>query len=149
GLETISCSLYPSASVGNTPNSLCLTPDGQMLFVANADNNNVAVFKVAEPGKAEPLGFIPAGWYPTSVRYDPAEKRLYVATGKGTTPLATPQGPDPLLPPNLTVREYIAGLFRGTLSVVELPTPSRLAEYSKRAYACSPLRQDQGVTAKA
>jgi DNA-binding beta-propeller fold protein YncE len=149
GLETIACSLYPSAGVGNTPNSLCLTPDGQMLFVANADNNDVAVFKVAEPGKAQPLGFIPCGWYPTSVRYDPADKRLYVANGKGTTPLANPQGPNPALPPNTTVREYIAGLFRGTLSVIDLPTPARLAEYSKQAYACSPLREDQGVTAKA
>jgi DNA-binding beta-propeller fold protein YncE len=148
GLETIACSLYPSAGVGNTPNSLCLTPDGQMLFVANADNNNVAVFKVAEPGKAQPLGFIPAGWYPTSVRYDPNEKRLYVANGTGTTPLANPQGINTLLPRNQTVRQYIAGLFRGTLSVIDLPTPSRLAEYSKEAYACSPLREDQGVTAK-
>ena len=43
-LETISCALYPNAPNGNTPNSLALTPDGQMLFVANADANNVAVF---------------------------------------------------------------------------------------------------------
>jgi DNA-binding beta-propeller fold protein YncE len=147
GLETIACSLYPSARVGNTPNSVALTPDGQMLFVANADNNNVAVFNVAEPGKAKPLGFIPVGWYPTSVRYNPADKHLYVANGKGTTPLANPQGPNPLLPPNATVRQYIAGLFHGTLSVIDLPTPARMAEYSKQAYACSPLRRDDGVTA--
>src|SRR5262249_57708563 len=35
GLQTIACSLYPSAPSGNTPNSLCLTLDGEMLFVAN------------------------------------------------------------------------------------------------------------------
>ena len=29
-----------------------------MLFVANADANNVAVFKVSEPGKSQPLGFM-------------------------------------------------------------------------------------------
>ena len=74
-----------SAPAGNTPNSLTLTPDGQMLFVANADANNLAVFNVSEPGEAKPLGFIPVGWYPTSVRYNPADKRLYVANGKGTT----------------------------------------------------------------
>jgi len=35
-----------------------------MLFVANADANNIAVFKTTEPGKSQPLGLIPAGWYP-------------------------------------------------------------------------------------
>jgi sugar lactone lactonase YvrE len=148
GLETIACALYPTAAVGTTPNSLCLTPDGEMLFVANADNNNLAVFKVAEPGKAQPLGFIPVGWYPTSVRYNPEDKRLYVANGRGTTPLANPQGPNPLLPRNATLPQYIGGLFRGTLDVIDLPTPERMAEYSKEAYACSPLRADQGPVAE-
>src|SRR5262249_30826695 len=128
-LETIACSLYPAAAIGNTPNSLSLTPDGQMLFVANADANNVAVVKVAEPGKSQPLAFIPAGWYPTSVRYNPTDKRLYVANGRGATPLANPQGPNPLIRSNPTVREYIAGLYRGTLSSIDLPTPERMAEY--------------------
>jgi YVTN family beta-propeller protein len=149
GLETISCALYPTAPSGNTPNSLCLTPDGQMLFVANADANNLAVFNVAEPGKAKPLGFIPTGWYPTSVRYDAESKRLYVANGKGATPRANPKGPNPLLPRNQTVREYIGNLFRGTVSAIDLPTPNRMAEYRKQAYECSPLRADQEVTATA
>src|SRR5262249_10839198 len=96
GLETIACSLYPTAPAGNTPSSLTLTPDGQLLLVANADANNLAVFNVAEPGKAKPLGFIPVGWYPTAVRYNPANQRIYVANGKGTTSLANPQGPHPL-----------------------------------------------------
>src|SRR5262249_47449277 len=101
----------------------------------------------AEPGKAQPLGFLPAGWYPTSVRYNPTDRRLYVANGRGTTPLANPQGPNPSLPANTTLREYIAGLYRGTLNMIDLPTPERMAEYSKQAYACSPLRPDEGVTA--
>ena len=87
--------LYPDAPSGNTPNSLCLTPDGQMLFVANADANNLAVFNVTEPGKAEPLGFIPTGWYPTSVRYNPADQRLYVANGKGLSLAGQPARPQP------------------------------------------------------
>jgi DNA-binding beta-propeller fold protein YncE len=149
-LETILCALYPSAPAGNTPNSLCLTPDGQMLFVANADANNVAVFNVTEPGQAKPLGFIPVGWYPTSVRYNPADQRLYVANAKGTTPKANPKGPNPLAPRNnKTVPEYIADLFRGTLSIIDLPSPDLMATYSKQAYACSPLRPDEGVAIEA
>jgi DNA-binding beta-propeller fold protein YncE len=148
GLETVSCSLYPSAPAGNTPSSLCLTPDGQLLFVANADANNIAVFNVATPGAAKPLGFIPVGWYPTCVRYSAADKKIYVTNGKGTTPLANPQGPNPNLPSNQkTMRQYIGGLFRGTLGMIDMPTPEKMAQYSKQAYACSPLREDQGVSA--
>jgi DNA-binding beta-propeller fold protein YncE len=143
GLETIGCALYPAAPVGNTPNSLSLTPDGKMLFVANADANNVSVFNVAEPGKAKPLGFIPAGWYPTSVRYNAKHKRLYIANGKGTTPKANPQGPRPDLPRNKTVEQYIAGLFRGTLSILDLPKPRQMARFSKQAYECSPLTKSR------
>ncbi len=148
GLETISCSLYPAVPKGNTPNSLSLTPDGKLLFVANADANNLAIFNVEDRRAARPLGFIPTGWYPTSVRYNPADKRLYVANGKGDGSLANPQGPNPNLPHiELTVRQYIARLLNGTLSIISLPTPEAMATYGKQAYACSPLRADLGTTA--
>src|SRR5262245_46333247 len=150
GLETIACGLYPAAPVGNTPNSLSLTPDGQMLFVANADNNNVAVFNVAERGQAKPLGFIPVGWYPTSVRFNPADKKLYVANGKGINSRANRNGPGPYLFRNLTpTYEYIAMLMEGTLGIIDLPTPEQMAAYSKEAYACSPLKRDLGVVGDA
>jgi hypothetical protein len=120
-----------------------------MLFVANADNNNLAVFNIANIGQAQPLGFIPVGWYPTSVRYNPADKRLYVANGKGDRSFANPQGPNPNVPANQqTLRAYVAQLMRGTLGVIDLPeSPEWMAAYSKDAYGCSPLKADQGVTA--
>jgi DNA-binding beta-propeller fold protein YncE len=153
-LQTLAASLYPVAPAGNTPNSLSLTPDGKLLFVANADVNNLAVFNVEERGHGKPMGFIPVGWYPTSVRYNAADKRLYVANGKGVSPKANRHGPNPLRRSEIvqtqrgqTIQEYIGGLFQGTVSVIEMPGPQRLAEYGKQAYACSPLRQDAGVTA--
>jgi DNA-binding beta-propeller fold protein YncE len=145
GLETINAALYPNAPAGNTPSSLSLTPDGQMLFVANADANNIAVFNVAEPGSARPLGFIPVGMYPTAVRFNSADQRLYVSNGRGSTPRANPKGPNPTLPKNATIREYIASLYRGTLGVIELPDEKKMARYSKTTYACSPLLADFGV----
>ncbi len=141
-LETINCALYASAPNGNTPNSLCLTPDGKILFVANADNNNLAVFNVEKPGDAKPLGFIPVGMYPTSVRYDADTKRILVANGRGASVKANPKGPNPLDPKNATVREYIAGLYRGTLSIIDMPDEMEMVAYSKQAYKCSPLRED-------
>jgi DNA-binding beta-propeller fold protein YncE len=148
GRETISCSLYPLAVAGNTPNSLSLTPDGQLLFVANADANNLAVFNVGKPGEAKPLGLIPVGWYPTSVRFNPVNQRLYVANGKGLTSRANPQGPQPGRRRFPGVEQYIASLFQGTLSILNLPTPRDMETYRKQAYRCSPLRADLGVTAE-
>jgi DNA-binding beta-propeller fold protein YncE len=148
GLETINCALYPNAPNGNTPSSLALTPDGQLLFVANADANNLAVFNVSVPGKARPLGFIPTGMYPTSVRFNPADKKLYVTSGRGTSPKANVHGPNPLLREDKTVHEYIAGLYRGTLGILDVPTEARMIAYSKQAYLCSPLRPDLHVVGR-
>ena len=143
-LETLRCSLYPDAPSGNTPNSLALTPDGKTLFVANADASNLAVFNVATPGGAEALGFIPTGWYPTSVRYNPADRRLYVADGKGLSSRANPQGPGPHEAKGLgSLYQYIAGLLQGYMSVIDAPDMEKLADYTRQAYACSPLRADQ------
>jgi DNA-binding beta-propeller fold protein YncE len=145
-LETLHAALYPRAPSGNTPNSLSLTPDGKTLFVANADANNVAVFNVARPGQSRLEGFIPTGWYPTSVRYRAADKKLYVANGKGLISRPNPQGPNPYLS-GLPVIQYIAGLLQGSLSAIDLSNPDKLGEYSAQALLCTPLRRDLGVTA--
>ncbi len=150
-LETISSALYPQALPGSTPNSLALSPDERTLFVANADNNIVAVFDVSQPGKSRSLGFIPVGWYPTSVRVTPDGQHLLVSNGKGNRPLANPLGPQPRINPRTNQTEqYIAGLFRGTLSIVDLPRRTQLQRqlrsYTAQAYQCSPLRPDSGLS---
>ncbi len=141
-LETIKTALYPRAPNGSTPDSLALSPDGKVLLAANADNNNIAVIDVTERGRSKPLGFIPAGWYPTSVRLDKSGGQIYVANGKGEAPKANRHGPNPLVKEPKTVVEYIAGLYRGTLSIVKMPSPVEMARYTKESYECSPLRKD-------
>jgi DNA-binding beta-propeller fold protein YncE len=145
GLQTIVCSLYPQAPSGNTPNSLALTPDGAMLFVANADANNLAAFNVSDRTNAKPLGFIPTGWYPTSVRFNKLDSRLYFANGKGLVSKSNRSGPNPMAPLAGNLAEYIGGLFRGTLGVLDLPTPEKMAEFTRTAYSCSPLQRDNAV----
>ncbi len=146
GVQTIICSLYPAAPSGNTPNSLTLTPDGQMLFVANADANNLSVFNVSDRATAKSLGFIPTGWYPTSVRFNPLDNKLYVANGKGVVSKPNRSGPIPGAPPS-TVNEYIGQLFKGTLGIIDTPTPEQMLKYTKTAYECSPLRKDASARA--
>jgi len=151
-VETIWAALYPDVPPGAVPNSLALSPDETTLYVANANANNVAVIDVSVKGRARSLGFIPVGWYPTSVRVTSDGRRLLVANGKGLTSLANPGGPQPgkASPPG-GIREYIGGLFKGTLSIIELP--AKRADFEKllgtltsQAYKCSPLRRDSGVT---
>ena len=81
--EIISTSLYPDSPEGSTPDAVAVSPDGKTLFVANADNNNVAVVNIADPrypgskGSSRWAG-IPARW--PSAR---TTSTLFVANGRG------------------------------------------------------------------
>ena len=90
--------------------------------MANANTNNLAVINVKEPGASTPLGFIPTGWYPTSVRVSRDGKTIYVTNGKGQSSKANREGPNPAAPGGSgRTREYIGGLFQGTLSIIPMP----------------------------
>src|SRR4029453_3353031 len=81
--ETIHTALFPRSPEGSTPDALAISPDGKTLFVANADNNCVAVIDIAERDRSQVKGFIPTGWYPTAVAVTPDGKNLLVGVGKG------------------------------------------------------------------
>ena len=138
--EVLNSALYPQMPPGSTPSSIALSPNGKVLAVANADNNNVALFDISTSGQAKALGHIPVGWYPTTVRFE-SNSNLLVANGKGNQSFANPQGPNPLFATNPT-RQYIASLFRGTLSMIPSPSPAQMASFSKTAKLCSPLQAD-------
>ena len=138
-IETIGTAIDPKAPAGSMPSSLALTEDESVLFVANAATNDLAVVNVKEAGASKPLGFIPTGWFPTSVRLAKDGKTLYVTNGKGASSKANRDGPNPLLGEGGT-RAYIAGLFQGTLARIPLPGPSEMVAYTKTVYECSPLR---------
>jgi DNA-binding beta-propeller fold protein YncE len=142
-LEVLNSALFPTAPSGSTPSSLALSPDGQILLVANATNNNLAVLNVAERGEARSLGFIPTGWYPTSVRFTPSGKIL-VANGKGLTPRTNRHGPAPGIAAK-NLREYIGGLHQGAVSWIAMPKADQLTQLTAEAYLCSPLRSDNGA----
>jgi DNA-binding beta-propeller fold protein YncE len=145
-LETLSTSPTPNAPPGSMPNSLALSPDGHLLFVANANNNCVAVFDVTTPSHAVSLGLVPVGWFPTSVRVTADGRTLVVANGKGATSAANPAGPFPgdRRPHNLP--EYIAGLFKGTVSLIRLPAasdrPKRFGEWTRTVLENRPAAPD-------
>ena len=105
------------------------------------------MFNISDPKKAVPLGFIPTGWYPTSVRFNPSDKRIYVSNGKGLSSKSNRNGPNPNQP-GRNLGEYIGAILKGTVSVIDLPNPESMENYTKQAYACSPLRKDASAVSE-
>ncbi len=138
-IEVFSSALFPNSPAGSTPNAVALTEDEKLLYIANADNNCLAVFNVEEPGNSKSVGFIPTGWYPTSVKV--FNKKIWVTNGKGGRSLPNPKGPDPYLP-RTDSTQYIAGLFKGTLSIIPQPASDVLSLYSTAAYKNSPYNKE-------
>ncbi len=148
-VETISASLFPTVLTGSTTNGLALSKDEKTLFVANADNNCLAVFNVAVPGKSTSKGFIPTGWYPTNIKV--LGNKIMVSNGKGFASMANPLGPQPVKKSDNSGShvgvtggqevQYIAGLFKGTLSFIDQPNDAALEAYSKQVYANTPFNK--------
>lgn len=138
--EQLNCALFPDAPTGSTTNSIALSPDGETLYAANADNNCLAVFDVAEGGRARAEGFIPTGWYPTTVRLVGGE--LLTVNAKGLGSYANPDGPNPYTS-RTAETEYIARMFTGTLGMLPVPGEDRLRQLTDLVYANTPYTKEK------
>lgn len=155
-IEVISTAMYPTKLTGSTTNGLALSEDEKTLYVANADNNCLAVFNVSNPGKSTSKGFIPTGWYPTNVRV--AGKKIFVSNGKGFSSMANPDGPQPIKKTDdsgvhlgISAQkevQYIGSLFKGSLSIIDSPNDSQLELFSKQVYANTPFNKQVEVISK-
>ena len=156
-IETLNTALYPNSPSGSTPNSVTLSKDDKTLYIANADNNCLSVFDVSKPGFSKSIGFIPTGWYPTSVRV--IKGKIFVANGKGFSSMANPHGPNPISKLQNTIYQkgdttktfkvqYIGGLFKGTLSIIKTPDEKTLTEYSKLVYQNTPYQKENELSSK-
>src|SRR5204863_7944383 len=93
-------------------------------------------------GKSTLLEFSDIGWYYTNVLVTPEGKKLLVANGKRLISKSNRNGPAIGRDVPVTVKEYIAGLMQGTLSIIDVPGPVKfdiqIKEWTKRAYSCLP-----------
>jgi len=150
-IETLNAALYPNAPSGSTTNGVALSADEKTLYIANADNNCLAVFDISNPGSSKSKGFIPVGWYPTCVRV--IGNKIFVANGKGYTSYPNPK----YIPFDTSSTyshakgeagedQYIGGLFKGTLTIFNTPTDQELATYSQLVYQNTPYHKDKELT---
>lgn len=155
-VEVISCAVHPTKLTGSTTNGLALSDDEKTLYIANADNNCLVVFDISKTGESVSKGFIPTGWYPTSVKY--CKGRIWVANGKGFTSMANPLGPQPISKiddsdlhegstPNKRL-QYIGGLFKGTLSIIDEPKEPELKKYTQMTYDNTPFNRIRQAPSK-
>ncbi len=144
-VETLTASLFPDAPPGSTSNGLALSDDNKTLFIANADNNCLSVFDVSKPGFSSSKGFIPVGWYPTCVKV--IGKKIWVTNGKGFSSFANPDGPNPLRKKQKVTYQggekekevqYIGGLFKGTMSIIDMPSEMQLNLFTQQVYKNTP-----------
>ncbi len=130
--ERINVSLTPRQPKGMTPSALAASSDGKLLYVVCSDANTVAVVDI-RAARSRVTGFIPTGWYPTSVQAMP-DGRLFVLNGKGLRSF----------PNNMSEGKnnfaYVAGLHKGTLSIIPALTPPQLLEYSKAVITNTPYK---------
>jgi YVTN family beta-propeller protein len=142
-VETLDAALFPGSAAGSTTNALALDSAGTTLAIANADNNCLALFDVTTPGSSRSMGFIPTGWYPTAVAF--AHGNILVANGKGFTSLPNPGGPNPARKGDDagSRRQYIGGMFTGTLSIIGVPDQQALARYSRMVYENTPYTKEK------
>jgi YVTN family beta-propeller protein len=154
-IETLNAALYPSSPSGSTSNGVALSEDEKTLYIANADNNCLAVFDVSSPGNSKSKGFIPTGWYPTNVKV--IGSKIFVANGKGFSSMANPFGPNPVRREGDVVwhgsdtsmsEQYIGGLFKGKLSIINTPSEKQLSVYSQAVYNNTPYSKQRESTSK-
>jgi len=138
-IEVFSSALFPASPAGSTTNAVALSEDEEVLYIANADNNSLAVFDVETPGNSKSLGFIPTGWYPTSVKV--WKNNIWIANGKGATSLANPKGPNPYMK-RTDSTQYIGALFKGTLLIMPEPGQQELSILSSAVYKNSPYTKE-------
>lgn len=123
---------------GSTPNALAISADKKRLFIAEGDNNAVAVFDLAT-GKL--LGRIPTDWYPTAAAE--VGGQLLIVSGKGHGTHANPDGPVPLTNwPNEKPLAYTLGQLNG--SMLLLPSSMSMVQltgFSQRVIAANNWKQ--------
>ncbi len=156
-LEVLNAALYPNAVTGSASNGLAISDDQKTLYVANADNNCLAVFDISKPGFSRSKGFIPTGWYPTNVKV--IGKKIFVSNGKGFTSYPNAKGPNPAnnkeavnyqhgdYKKQQSKIEYIGGLMKGQMSIIDEPSAAGLAAYSKTVYENTPYTKEKELNA--
>ncbi len=148
-VESIVTSMYPRAPEGSTPNALAISPDQKTLYVANADNNNIAVVNIEEMGESDVLGFVPAGWYPCALATNSDGSQLFIGNAKGSGSYSNLRGPHSPITDGEEGKGSVKSLMKGSVQYVNVAeSKDRLREWTQQVYANCPYNDELLANAK-
>jgi len=108
--ERLSTTLTPLAPEGSTPDALAIDDTHHLLYIANADNNSIAVARIENRAHSQIAGFIPTGWYPSALALAGRNTTLFIGNTKGEEGHPDPLGPhSPLTEKDLPFTESAPG----------------------------------------
>jgi YVTN family beta-propeller protein len=117
-IERLSTTLTPLAPEGSTPDAVVLDDVHKLLYVANADNNSIAVIRIANRAHSVVSGFIPAGWYPSALALARQGRELYIGNGKGEEGHPDLKGPGSPLASKWNGDETVKTLQKSSVEVL-------------------------------
>jgi YVTN family beta-propeller protein len=110
---------------GSGPNSVAVTDDGQA-YVTLGQANAVAVINLQGRDAHPVIGYIPTGYFPTSIAYDKAQKQVAVADDKGLgTHVPSRSG---------GLAGFSTHQDTGTVNLIPLPNANQLTQFSKQVF---------------
>jgi YVTN family beta-propeller protein len=92
-IERLSTTQTPLAPEGSTPDALAIDDKRKLLYIANADNNSIAVAHIDNRAHSAITGFIPTGWYPSALVLTIHNDTLFIGNAKGEGIHPDPKGP--------------------------------------------------------
>ena len=119
-LERLSTTLTPLAPEGSTPDSLLIDDKRKLAFVANADNNSIAVIRIANREHSSVRGFIPTGWYPSAMTLADHGNTLYIGNSKGEEGHPDRKGPGSPLASKWSGDETVKTVQKSSIEVLPL-----------------------------
>ena len=117
-IERLSITLTPLAPEGSTPDALAVDDARKLLYIANADNNSIAVADIANAKHSIVTGFIPSGWYPSALALVDHGRALYIGNAKGEEGHPDPKGPESPIASKPGGDESVKSVQTGSLEVV-------------------------------
>jgi YVTN family beta-propeller protein len=125
--RTIDVSVPISGGVfGSGPNDVAVTDDGRA-YVTLGQANAIAVVNLQGRDAHPVIGYIPTGYFPTSISYDKVLKQIVVADDKGLGSrggVGKQQG----------VTGFVTHADTGVVNLIALPNATQLAAFSRQVF---------------
>lgn len=112
---------------GSGPNGVVVTNDATA-YVTLGQANAVAVVNLQGRDANPVIGYIPTGYFPTSITYDKAQRQLVIADDKGLGSRGSTSTTDGVV-------AYNTHADTGVVNLIPEPNAGRLAGYSRQVFS--------------